>query len=36
MVKAKKIFCVVAYYIQDDRNHIQITKILKKYIKRKK
>ena len=31
MVKAKKIFCVVAYDIQDDRSRIQISKILEKY-----
>ena len=31
MVKAKKVFCVVAYDIQDDRSRIQISKILEKY-----
>lgn len=31
MVRAKRLFCVVAYDIEDDRNRSRISKILEKY-----
>lgn len=31
MVRAKRIFCIVAYDIQNDRNRVRVSKSLEKY-----